>query len=104
MTDAETILWARLRRKQIANVQFYRQRPIDRFIVDFYAPAARLVVEIDGPHHRNEPQATRDHERSLWLAAQGFRVLRFTNGEVYADLDRVIECIREAVLSVKSSL
>jgi very-short-patch-repair endonuclease len=104
MTDTERLLWARLRRKQIANVQFYRQRPIDRFIVDFYAPAAKLVVELDGPYHDDATQALRDHERSVWLAAEGFQVLRFTNDEVSADLDHVVERILEVVLSAQSSL
>jgi very-short-patch-repair endonuclease len=99
MTDAERMLWTRLRRKQIASVQFYRQRPIDRFIVDFYAPAAKLVVEVDGPHHDDEVQVTRDRERSAWLAAEGFRVLRFTNDEIAAELDRVVKRVREIVES-----
>ena len=51
LTDAERRLWNRLRRKQILGVQFYRQEPIGNYIVDFYAPATRLVVEVDGAHH-----------------------------------------------------
>jgi very-short-patch-repair endonuclease len=46
MTDAETALWSKLRRKQLHNLQFYRQKPLGRFIVDFYCPTARLVIEI----------------------------------------------------------
>ena len=48
MTDAERRLWSRLRAKQILGVQFYRQKPVGNYIVDFYAPAANLVVEVDG--------------------------------------------------------
>jgi very-short-patch-repair endonuclease len=51
LTDAEQRLWNRLRRKQILGVQFYRQKPIGNYIVDFYAPAARLVIEVDGAQH-----------------------------------------------------
>ena len=51
MTDAELTLWAKLRRKQLHGVQFYRQKPLARFIVDFYGPAVKLVVEVDGSQH-----------------------------------------------------
>jgi very-short-patch-repair endonuclease len=64
LTDAEQRLWIRLRRKQIAGVQFYRQKPIDNYIVDFYAPAASLVVELDGSHHSDLAQARYDAERT----------------------------------------
>ncbi len=50
-TDAERRLWGRLRRKQILGVQVYRQKPIGNYIADFYAPAARLVIEVDGSQH-----------------------------------------------------
>jgi very-short-patch-repair endonuclease len=51
MTDSERLLWSRLRRKQIAGMQFYRQKPIGKYIVDFYAPKAKLVIEVDGSQH-----------------------------------------------------
>jgi very-short-patch-repair endonuclease len=63
MTVCERRLWARLRRKQVHGVQFYRQKPIGRFIVDFYAPAARLVIEVDGAQHLRPAHAMRDAER-----------------------------------------
>jgi very-short-patch-repair endonuclease len=55
LTDAEQRLWARLRRKQILGVQFYRQKPIGNYIADFFAPAVRLVVEVDGSQHFDPP-------------------------------------------------
>ena len=51
MTDSEPALWGRLRRKQVHSVQFYRQKPIGNYIVDFYAPKAKMVVEVDGSQH-----------------------------------------------------
>jgi very-short-patch-repair endonuclease len=51
MTDAEQRLWHRIRRKQIRGVQFYRQKPLLAYIVDFYCPAAKLVLELDGSQH-----------------------------------------------------
>jgi very-short-patch-repair endonuclease len=63
LTDAEQRLWARLRRKQILGVQFYRQKPIGNYIADFYAPAAQLVVEVDGSQHLDLAQA--EHDRRM---------------------------------------
>jgi very-short-patch-repair endonuclease len=60
LTDSEQLLWARLRRKQILSVQFYRQKPLGEYIVDFYAPSARLVVEVDGAQHLEAAQVKYD--------------------------------------------
>jgi very-short-patch-repair endonuclease len=54
MTDAERLLWSRLRRKQLKGLQVYRQKPIDGFIVDFYCPKANLVIELDGGQHYSD--------------------------------------------------
>ncbi|MEI6587613.1 MAG: DUF559 domain-containing protein, partial [Candidatus Moraniibacteriota bacterium] len=51
VTEAEHKLWQYLKKKQVKNLQFYRQRPLGKFIVDFYCPAAKLVIEVDGGHH-----------------------------------------------------
>lgn len=93
MTDAEQLLWSRLRRKQILGVQFYRQKPIGPFIVDFHAPAAGLVIEVDGGQHYEEKHQRRDTERDKALATLGLRVLRFDNLQVLKELDAVVEQI-----------
>jgi very-short-patch-repair endonuclease len=93
MTDAEQRLWLRLRRKQLLGVQFYRQKPIGDYIVDFYAPQAGLVVEVDGSQHLEAVQRERDEQRSTFLEEQGLRVLCFDNRQVLQELDRVIEMI-----------
>ena len=72
MTDAEQKLWTRLQRKQMAGVQFYRQKPLGRFIVDFYAPKVSLVIEVDGRGHFKMPHAAQDQRRDLFLLAWGF--------------------------------
>ena len=79
LTDAEQCLWARLRRKQVLGVQFYRQKPIGSYIADFHAPAARLVVEIDGSRHLERPQAEYDRRRTAYLNRMGLRVLRYND-------------------------
>ena len=78
MTDAERRLWARLRGKQILGVQFYRQKPLGNSIVDFYAPKAHLVIEVDGSQHFELPHRVADAQRTAALAGMGLRVLRFT--------------------------
>lgn len=60
MTDAEQKLWSRLRRRQIGSVQFYRQKPLGGYIVDFYAPAIRLVVEVDGSQHQLDKEGLKE--------------------------------------------
>ncbi len=96
-TDAELLLWFRIRRKQICNIQFYRQKPIGNYIVDFYAPAAKLVIEIDGSQHVDEEHAKRDKERDSYLMALGFKVLRFDNLQVLQSINDVVEEIFRVV-------
>jgi very-short-patch-repair endonuclease len=93
MTDAEQRLWYRVRRKQLEGVQFYRQRPLGSYIADFYAPAANLVVEIDGSQHFTSAGRTLDGIREAALARMGLRVLRFDDRQVLLETDAVVETI-----------
>lgn len=93
MTDAEQRLWSRLRRKQINGWQFYRQKPIGEYIVDFYCPSARLVVELDGSQHLEPQHQAADQRRSTYLANLGLRVLRFDNRQVLLETDAVVEAV-----------
>ena len=97
MTDCEQRLWSRLRRKQVLDVQFYRQKPIGDYIIDFYAPRANLVVEVDGSQHLEPAQMDHDRRRTTFLESQGLRVLRFDNRQVLQELDGVMEEIYRAV-------
>jgi len=97
LTDAEQRLWARLCRKQVLGVQFYRQKPIGNYIADFYAPAARLVVEVDGSQHVESEHAEHDRRRTAYLKQMGLRVLRYTDWQVLLELDPVLEDIFRAV-------
>jgi very-short-patch-repair endonuclease len=101
MTDAEKLLWSRLRNKQILGLQFYRQKPILNFIVDFYSPTANLVIECDGGQHYTEEGLEADRVRDEVLAQLGLRVLRFDNGQVLGEIDAVVEqiysyCLKES--------
>jgi len=97
MSDAERVLWHRLRRKQLHGVQAYRQKPLERWIVDFYLPAARLVVEVDGGQHFSEAGRAKDAARTLALNRMGLRVLRFDNLQVLKETDAVVEAIWVAI-------
>ena len=92
MTPFERLLWSCLRRKQFFGLKFYRQRPIGPYVVDFccYHPK-RLVIEIDGEDHfSSSKKRERDRERTEYLRAQGFEVVRFTNREVAENLEGVL--------------
>ncbi len=93
MTDSERALWSRLRGKQLLGVQFYRQKPIGDFIVDFFAPSTKLVIEVDGSQHMVGEQAEKDEQRDKCLAAVGLRVLRFNSREVLEETEAVVEVI-----------
>jgi len=96
-TDAELHLWYRLRRKQILGVQFYRQKPIGNYIADFYAPAAKLVVELDGAQHLELEQAKYHAQRTRDLEQQGLKVLRFDDRQALRQTESVLEAIFQAV-------
>ena len=93
MTDAEQLLWHRLRRKQILGLQFYRQKPILNFIVDFYCPAANLVIECDGGQHYTAEGLEADRARDQALAQLGLNVLRFDNRQILTETDAVVDQI-----------
>lgn len=93
MTDAEQMLWQRLRRKQILGLQFYRQKPILNYIVDFYCPSANLVIECDGGQHYTEDGRLADQIRDQVLSELGLVVLRFSNRQILTETDAVVEQI-----------
>ena len=93
MTDAEQLLWRKLRRKQILGLQFYRQKPILNFIVDFYCPAANLVIECDGGQHYTAEGLEADRARDQALAQLGLNVLRFDNRQILTETDAVVDQI-----------
>jgi very-short-patch-repair endonuclease len=91
MTEAERRVWQILRSDQMKGYKFRRQVPIGRYIADFVCHEVRLIVEIDGGQHdRSSP---REAERGAFLQNEGYRILRFWNNEVLANLDGVHETI-----------
>jgi very-short-patch-repair endonuclease len=94
MTDAEIRLWQRLRGRQIAGCKFRRQHPFMDYVLDFVCLERRLVVEVDGGQHLDNP---RDQVRDRRLFEAGFDVLRFWNNQVLQEIDSVIEVILAAL-------
>ncbi len=91
MTETERALWQELRRGKIPGTRFRRQVPIGPYIADFACLKSRLIIELDGSQHVD--RATYDDERTKFLEAQNFRVLRFWNGMVSEDHEAVIETV-----------
>ena len=93
-TDAETVLWNRIRNRQIDGHKFVRQMPIDNYICDFVCRERLLIIEVDGGQH-NESVA--DAIRDRRLREEGYRVLRFWNNDVLGNIDGVLEVIQTAL-------
>ena len=97
MTDAEQLLWFRLRRKQLRGIQFYRQKPVGPYIVDFYTAQGKLVIALDGSQHYTPEGMAADKQRDAFLTNQGLLVLRFNNLQVIQELDGMLAVIDEVL-------
>jgi very-short-patch-repair endonuclease len=95
LTPAEAALWRILQRSQLEGRKFRRQHSIGPFIVDFYCPKERLVVELEGSAHDSEHTAIRDEAREQFLSAVGLTVLRVENRHVFENPEGVLELIRQ---------
>ncbi|MCK9376343.1 MAG: DUF559 domain-containing protein [Syntrophobacterales bacterium] len=98
LTDSERVLWQRLRGRQLSDVQFYRQKPIGSYIVDFYAPKAKLVIEIDGSQHFEAPYAEKDKNRDEYLAGLGLMVLRFNSRQALKETEAVMDVVYRVIV------
>ncbi len=90
LTKAENIFWQKVRHKQLLGCQFYRQKTLGNYIVDFYCPAKKLVVELDGSQHYDPDYQILDQQRSAYLHQLGLKVLRYNNNEVLQNIQGVI--------------
>ena len=100
-TDAEGLLWSRLRDRQLDGFKFRRQSPIGRYVVDFICMESRLIVEVDGGQHAE--QTRRDEARSTWLDGQGFQVVRFWSNDLLANMEGVLTAIWIALEEARSA-
>ena len=101
MTEAEKLLWSRIRRDQIDGLPFRKQVPIRPYIADFACLPIKLVIEVDGGQH--DARKAQDDARTAWLESQDHRVLRFWNNDVLGNIDGVLQVIVGVVREMRSS-
>jgi very-short-patch-repair endonuclease len=99
MTLPEVLLWKVIRGRRLGGWLFRRQHPIGPYVLDFYCPAARLAVEVDGAVHGLADKAASDAVRDQWLAGRGVRVLRLPATDVLRNMDDVWRTIEAALKS-----
>ena len=91
----EVLLWEKLRRRQMRGYQFNRQKPLDKYIVDFYCRKLDLVIEVDGASHQEDQAHLEDMDRENALRVMGLSVLRFSEKEVRYQMPDVLERISQ---------
>jgi very-short-patch-repair endonuclease len=101
-TDAENLLWYRLRNRQFLGLKFRRQRPIGNYIADFACMEIGLVIELDGGQHTE--QLGYDTRREEAMKSQGFQTLRIWNHEVLTQTEAVMEQIRQVAEALTPTL
>jgi very-short-patch-repair endonuclease len=94
-TPAEYNLWQHLRSRRLNGLKFRRQHPLGTYIADFYAHEAKLFIELDGEYHTETEQKEYDAGRTYELKELGIKVLRFTNKEVFSDINNVLQTIKK---------
>ena len=97
MPQAEVVLWTRLRGKQLFGKKFRRQYSVGPYSIDFYCPEVKLAIELDGDSHFTQEAKQYDAQRQQYIESFSIRFLRFTNQDVYENLDGVLEAISLAV-------
>ncbi len=101
-TGAEQQLWQYLKGKQVAGIKFRRQYSIDAYILDFYAPSSKLAIEIDGRSHFTSRGIQHDENRTKYIEGFGIQVLRFTNDDVYGNIEGVIFRLNEVIQEMEN--
>ena len=96
-TDAEQLLWHLLRDNNFYGFKFRRQHPVDSYVLDFYCHEAQLGIELDGGHHNEADQQSKDKKRTAFLREQGMEVIHFWNNEVLRETEGVLESLHEAL-------
>jgi len=99
MTETEQTLWSKIRNKQLKGYQFYRQKILGDYIIDFYCPKANLVIELDGGQHYSNKGMQKDRIRDNYLVSLGLKALHFSDKEVFENLTGVLERIWENLKS-----
>jgi len=93
-TEAEKLLWYRLRNKKFLGFKFRRQQLIGKYIVDFVNFERKIIIEVDGEQHNFKDRKFKDNVRTKWLTTQGFTIVRFWNNDILKDIEEVLEQIK----------
>lgn len=96
-TEAECVFWEAVRGRRCGGLKFRRQHAVGQFILDFWCPEHRLLVELDGGIHDRADVAAHDREREAWIRRYGVRILRFRNEEVLTNLETVLQTILSSI-------
>ena len=103
MTKAESVLWRKIKGKQLFGIKFRRQFSIGKYIVDFYCPRYKLAIEVDGDsHYWNEEAKVYDRQRQTYIESFGIRFLRFPNAEIYQNMDGVLLAIEKKIEEIEN--
>ena len=97
MPKAEQVLWAKLKNKQLNGYKFRRQYSVNQYIMDFYCPQVKLGIEVDGSSHFRESDIRSDEKRTLHMKTYGIQIIRFTNNEIYENLEGVLNSILDTL-------
>ncbi len=100
-TEAEKLLWSKLRNKQIDAYKFFRQYSVGSYILDFYCPLFRIAIEIDGGYHGREEAEIYDKERERFLSGNFIKTIRFKNEDVENNIENVLKIIKENLIFKK---
>ncbi len=103
-TPAESALWKHLKADKLEGTHWRRQFSIANYILDFYCPAIKLCIELDGQEHYTMQGDTADFDRTEFLNSKGIKVIRFENKEIWENIERVLEYIKEEIKERKEGL
>jgi len=98
LSKAEAVMWIHLSRKQMNGFKFRRQYSVNQYVIDFYCPDLKLAVEIDGDSHYRLSSLEYDDKRQKFIESFGIKFLRFTNDDVYNNIDGVLQIIYECTM------
>jgi len=97
MPNAEIVLWSKLKSKGLDGYKFRRQYSVGNFVIDFYCPRLKLAIEVNGDSHFSDVSEACDKERESFIESFGISFLRFTNKEIYQNLDQVLARIEDYI-------
>jgi very-short-patch-repair endonuclease len=103
LPKAEAVLWTHLSRRQMLGYKFRRQYGVDQYIIDFYCPALKLGIEVDGESHCNAPAREYDSKRQEYIEHFGIRLLRVMNADVFHNLQGVLDEIAATIGEIKTN-